>query len=367
MIEPSLGKVLLRPADVKPSQRDVEVIGVFNPAVAMIGDTTVMLARVAERPIARRRGWTALPRWNVSVDAPSTIAVDWFGDQELSPVDARVVRIDKTRGLRLTSISHLQIFRSVDAKLWETVSLVLPESILPETIWEEFGIEDPRITKIDDVFWITYVAVSRWGAATALMSSVDLITFKRHGIIFASENKDVVLFPEQIAGKYVALHRPNPNSHFSPPQIWLARSPDLLHWGSHEMMVGGSSHWEGDRVGAGTPPILCDEGFLTLYHGSATSETVGTVGQYCAGALLLDRDQPSRVLARSRDPIMRPMADFETCGFVPNVIFPTALLDRGDDLQVFYGAADTCVAVTQFSKRSVLDSLISYSPTHLSP
>ena len=108
---------------------------------------------------------------------------------------------------------------------------------LPDSEIEEFGIEDPRITKIDQTYWITYVAVSRHGAATALASSDDMVTFKRHGLIFCPENKDVVLFPQRIDGEFVALHRPNPNSHFSPPQIWLARSPDLMHWGKHAMLA----------------------------------------------------------------------------------------------------------------------------------
>ena len=234
--------------------------------------------------------------------------------------------LENSGDLRLTSVSHFQVFRqsTLGSEAWEFVDVLLPEGS-----WEEYGIEDPRITKIDDTYWITYVAVSRSGAATALMSSTDLVTFQRHGIIFASENKDVVLFPDRIAGDYVALHRPNPSSHFSPPQIWLARSPDLIHWGRHEPILGGVQPWEGDRVGSGTPPILIDEGWLTLYHGSASSNIAGTVGRYAAGALLLDRDDPSRVLARSSEPIMLPTTDYETNGFVPNVVFPTAMLDCG--------------------------------------
>lgn len=342
--------VLIGPRDVQASRRDWEVVGVFNPGVALVGDQCVMLARVAERPAEQRVGWTPLPRWSLREE----IEVDWVRDDDLIHIDARVVAMKSSGDLRLTSISHLQIFRQSkrNANAWDFVHVVLPEGP-----WEEFGIEDPRITKIGDTYWVTYVAVSRWGAATALMSSADLVTFRRHGIIFASENKDVVLFPDLIAGDYVSLHRPNPRSHFSPPQIWLARSPDLIHWGRHELLLSGAQVWEGDRVGSGTPPVLIDEGWLTLYHGSTRSNVDGTVGCYAAGALLLDRNAPGRVLARSNEPVMSPTCDFEIDGFVPNVVFPTAMLDLGDELQVFYGAADTCVAVTRLSKRSVLDSL----------
>ncbi|MCA9126448.1 MAG: glycoside hydrolase family 130 protein [Planctomycetales bacterium] len=341
---------LLQPSDIQQSQGNLEVIGVFNPAVASIRDELIMLARVAERPSEKRAGWTALPRWT---DDRQT-AVEWFRDEELCKTDARVVTIKKGGDLRLTSVSHFQIFRqSTSNQPWEYVA-----SLLPEGAWEEYGIEDPRITKIDETYQITYVAVSRSGAATALMSSTDFVTFERQGIIFASENKDVVLFPQRIAGDYVSLHRPNPSSHFSPPQIWLARSPDLIHWGRHEPVLRGVNTWESDRVGCGTPPMLIDEGWLALYHGSAVSNIAGTVGCYASGALLLDRNDPSQVLARSIEPIMLPTTAYEKNGFVPNVIFPTAMLDVGDEWHVYYGAADTSVAMTRFSKRSVMDSLL---------
>lgn len=348
------GSLLLQPTDIQPSGTDLEVIGVFNPAVSLVDGQLVILARVAERPVEKRIGWTALPYWSES----GRVAVDWVRDEDLHAVDARVVAQKSSGHLRLTSISHFQLLRqaTLGSGAWEPLG-----SLLPEGPCEEYGIEDPRISKIDDTYWITYVAVSRYGAATALLSSTDLIAFQRQGIIFPSENKDVVLFPERIGGQYVALHRPNPNSHFSPPQIWLARSPDLLHWGQHEPLVSGAQAWEGDRIGSGTPPISTEQGWLTLYHGSAISNTAGLVGCYAAGALLLAHEDPSRVIARSIEPIMLPTTDFETEGFVPNVVFPTAMVDSGEDVQVFYGAADTCVAMGWFSKRSILDALVSQS------
>lgn len=354
--------LLLRPSDIVPSHVGWEVIGVLNPAVALQGDDVVMLARVAERFSETRPGQTAIPRWQCDGD----VAVDWNDDGDLQPIDARVVALRKTGALRLTSVSHLQVLRRSNKAQARWTSVV---SILPETEFEEFGIEDPRITKIGDIFWVTYVAVSRHGACTALMSSTDLVTFKRHGVIFSSENKDVVLFPQTIDGDYLALHRPNPNSHFSPPSIWLARSPDLIHWGRHQTLMRGCNPWEGDRVGSGTPPILIENGlselgfgeagWLILYHGSESSRLNGKIGRYAAGAVLLDRYDPLRVIARTAEPIMTPRADFELNGFVPNVVFPTALIDLGETLQVYYGAADTCLAVAEFSKRAILGSMTS--------
>jgi predicted GH43/DUF377 family glycosyl hydrolase len=351
MIARSSDSLLFQPSDICPSQDAFEVIGVFNPAVTVVRDTRIMLARVAERHCEKRIGWSGLPRWTDD----QQMAVDWFREEDVHRADARVVSLQSSGDLRLTSVSHLKVFRqsSGDAP-WTKIGVVLPNGPT-----EEFGIEDPRVTQIDDTYWITYVAVSRSGVATALMSTMDFVTFKRHGIIFPPENKDVVLFPQRISGDFVALHRPNPRSHFSPPQIWIARSPDLLHWGHHEPILRGIHSWEGDRVGSGTPPILIDQGWLTLYHGSERSNTPGKVGCYTAGALLLDREDPRRVIARSNKPILVPTNDYEVNGFVPNVVFPTAMLEHGEDWQVFYGAADTSVAMTQFSKRSVSDSLVS--------
>ncbi len=349
---------LLSPADIAPSRDDVEVIGVFNPGVIYTEEEVLMFARVAERPLEKRREFTGLPHWTTD----GRYAVDWVANAELQQIDPRVVKTKADDCLRLTSVSHLRVFRRKlgSSDDWSQGLLFLPES--PS---EEFGIEDARVTRIDQTYWITYVAVSRAGAATALASSEDMLTFQRHGLIFAPENKDVVLIPQQINGIYYALHRPNPNSHFSPPQIWLAQSHDLIHWGGHEPLIAGCQLWEGDRIGSGAPPILIDEGWLMVYHGCSrcTSDTPrGQVGVYSAGLVLLDRDDPSRVLARSSAPMMSPVNIYETTGFVPNVVFPTAMLRSGENgagehIDVYYGSADTCIAFAQFSKQALMDSL----------
>lgn len=349
MIERLHTSLLFQPADIDSSEVGWEIVGVFNPAVTVLADELVMLARVAERPAETQDHMTPLPRWR-----KDRVVVDWVANSDLRPIDARVIAIRESGELRLTSISHFQVFRRSIA---QDATWTRSASIFPKEDYEEYGIEDARVTQINDTFWITYVAVSRIGALTALMSSPDMVTFKRHGIVFPCENKDVVLFPQKINGEFVALHRPNPRSHFSPPSIWIARSPDLIHWGQHEPLLHGRKGWEGDRVGSGTPPILTDNGWLVLYHGSESSSVAGGVGQYAAGAVLLDRWDPSCVLARSNQPIMIPTADFETNGFVPNVVFPTAIFERGVKVEVFFGAADTCVAMAEFSLSDILDSM----------
>jgi predicted GH43/DUF377 family glycosyl hydrolase len=310
----------------------------------------LLMVRVAEQPLENRPGFVGLPRHGPD----RTIVLDWIPEAELDQADSRVVRLKRENLMRLTSISHLRVFRNPDGRLKDWMP---GPDFLPASPMEEYGIEDPRITEIEGKYWITYVAVSRHGVASALASTNDWMTFERHGIIFYPENKDVVLFPHQVDGQYLALHRPNPNSHFSRPEVWLARSPDLLHWGHHEYLYGGGEEWESDRIGAGSPPIAIKEGWLSIYHGSQQATRAGEVGTYSAGAVLLDRKNPAHILGRSLEPIMQPTAEFERSGFVDNVVFPTALIEHGETFQVYYGAADTYTAVVEFSRKEFLASL----------
>jgi beta-1,2-mannobiose phosphorylase / 1,2-beta-oligomannan phosphorylase len=350
MISRRWGALLLRPEDLEPSHESFEVVGVFNPGAALVDGEVVLLVRVAERPRERRAGFTPLPRREPGTGP----VIDWLPDGELEPIDPRVVRRKEDGLIRLTFLSHLRVVRCGDGR---SVAELTDRRIEPESPLEEFGIEDARITAIGDRFWITYVAVSRHGAATALASTADFRTFARHGVIFCVENKDVVLFPERVAGEYVALHRPNGATPFTRPEIWLARSPDMRCWGSHRPLAWGAGAWETGRVGAGPPPIRTPQGWLMMYHGNRRPTRRGEVGAYSAGALLLDRDDPARVVKRTPGPFFAPTTEFECQGFVPDVVFPTGIVEAGDSLLVYYGAADACTAVVEFSRAELLAAL----------
>ncbi|GAC1474352.1 MAG: glycoside hydrolase family 130 protein [Isosphaeraceae bacterium] len=350
MISRKGGTVLLRPEDLEPSHPDFEVVGVFNPGAAVIAGEVVLLVRVAERPRERREGSTPLPRWEPG-EGP---VIDWVSDLELEPVDPRVVRGKADGLIRLTFLSHLRVVRCGNG---QAVRGQTSFGLWPESNLEEYGVEDPRITLIDDRFWITYVSVSRHGAATSLASTRDFQSFTRHGVIFCVENKDVVLFPEKAGGEYVALHRPNGATPFTRPEIWLARSSDLIHWGGHEPLSWGAGTWESGRVGAGPPPIRTSEGWLTIYHGNRRPAGKGEVGAYSAGALLLDLEHPNRVLKRTPEAFFSPTTEFERSGFVPEVVFPTGVVKVEDRLLVYYGAADSCTAVVEFSRSELIGVL----------
>ena len=204
--------------------------------------------------------------------------------------------------------------------------------------------------------YFTYVAVSRHGAGTALASTMDFQSFDRHGMIFCPENKDVVLFPARIDGEYVALHRPNAATPFCRPEMWVARSSDLIDWGRHECLHGGGAEWETGRVGAGTPPVRTEEGWVEIYHGNRQPTRPGEVGMYSTGVLLLDLDNPAKILRRTAHSIFEPTTEYERTGFVPDVVFPTGIVETGESYLVYYGAADCCTAVVEFSRDEVLNA-----------
>jgi beta-1,2-mannobiose phosphorylase / 1,2-beta-oligomannan phosphorylase len=360
---------LLRPQDVPASQDDMQVIGVFNPGVTEFNDQVLLLIRIAESPRQQREGMVGLPRWVTTTPGSGgeggRIITDWLAADKVDYLDPRVVRLRDTGELRLTFTSHLLLARSRNG---DRIDELTRTRFTPGSPYETFGVEDPRITRIGDVYYFTYVAVSPHGAATALGSTTDFVHFRRHGIIFCPDNKDVVLFPRKIAGTYAALHRPNPRTQFSTPQMWLARSGDLLRWGQHEFFYGGQSGesegeagsqagWESGRVGAGAPPVLTDRGYVEIYHANHKPAGGGDVGTYCAAAMLLDAENPRRILKRTPGPILLPTEPFEREGFIPNVVFPTGLIDRGDSLLVYYGAADTCTAVVQWRWDELLRAL----------
>lgn len=334
-------RCLLRPEDVPPSQAGLKVVGAFNPGVEVLAGKTALLVRIAELPMEQRPGWIALPRWDY---AAGRVICDWVAETDVWREDTRSVRFRDDGRVRLTFASHLALFWSRDGR---TIDSATPTRFLPVSDLEEFGVEDPRITRIGDIYHITYVGVSSHGPATMLATTRDFKSFKRHGVIFCPDNKDVVLLPEKIGPDYLALHRPSLSTSLARPEIWLAASPDLVHWGRHVPLLRGSQAWECGRIGAGAPPVRIKAGWLELYHGNDRRYGETRVGRYSGGLLLLDASEPWRVL-RTVGPVFVPEQDFEREGFVPDVVFPTALIVRDDLASVYYGAADSVTAVVEF-------------------
>ena len=336
---------IIEPKDVTPSRDDFEIIGVLNAGVTRFQDEVILLVRVAERPI---NGDSDVVLTAVYEMGGKDLAIKEFprSDPDTDFSDPRlIVRSGQTY---LTSISHLRIARSKDGIDFEIDDT---PAILAANEYETFGVEDPRISLIEGTYYIHYVAVSPLGVVTYLASTEDFVDFRRHGVIFCPENKDVAIFPENIAGKFYALHRPV-SPLFKKQDIWLADSPDLITWGNHRHLFGPRPGcWDEAKVGAGAVPFRIEQGWLEVYHG------VDRKNRYCLGAALLDGAEPWRIVARSTEPIFEPQADYECEGFFGNVVFSCGLLREDDTLRVYYGAADTTICYAELSLQDVIDSL----------
>lgn len=333
---------VIRVEDVAPSRPDFKVLGAFNAGVAQLGDETILLLRVAEAPVTDSAGEVLVPRLN---DAGTAVLVERYdkADSRYDFSDSRFIA-QYGRTIMLTSLSHLRVARSKDGIRFD----VEPQpALFPEHALEAWGIEDPRVTRIGDVYYITYSAASAHGVGVGLAETLDFRSFKRRGMMLAPENKDVVLFPEKINGKYYALHRPVPKA-FGAPEMWIAESPDLDHWGNHRFLMGLSPQgWDSARMGGGAVPIRTDRGWVALYHGADAKH------RYCMGAALLDLEDPGKVIARSRIPILEPEASYEVDGFFGKVVFSCGAMLLDGTVRMYYGAADEVMAVADIPLETI--------------
>ena len=323
------------------------MVGVFNPAVVRHDGDVLLLLRVAEAVRDASDREVTAPVYNADT---GRLEVKRWGrnTRGLDARDPRVVTVDGRTWL--TSISHLRVARSSDGIRFD----VEPAAALSSaTVYESFGIEDPRITFLDGKYWVNYTAVSPHGISTALASTTDFRAFQRHGIIFPPNNRDVTIFPERIGNQYVALHRPMP-ADIGEPAIWMASSSDLISWGGHRLVASArAGEWDDAKVGGGAVPFRVRVGdtdaWLAIYHGVTRSPLT-----YALGALLLDAHDPSRVIARSRAPILSPEMKYEREGFFGSVVFTCGLLAEGDLGRIYYGAADGVTAVADLSLDDIL-------------
>jgi beta-1,4-mannooligosaccharide/beta-1,4-mannosyl-N-acetylglucosamine phosphorylase len=214
---------------------------------------------------------------------------------------------------------------------------------------------DPRVVKIEDKYYISWCGGHN-GPTISMAVTTDFQKFTRLENAFLPHNRNGVLFPRRIDGKFFMLSRPSDNGHTPFGDIYLSQSPDLVHWGVHRKVMarGGDEQgiwWQRTKIGAGPVPIETDDGWLMIYHG-VLDTCNGFV--YHMGAALLDLDEPWRVTHRCRNILLAPEADYEVFGHVPNVVFPVAALcePETDRLAIYYGAADTvtCLSYARLSE-----------------
>jgi predicted GH43/DUF377 family glycosyl hydrolase len=259
-------------------------------------------------------------------------------------------RVEDRRGL-----SHLCAARSkngVDRWVVDTEPTLRPDPERhPEELW---GIEDPRITFVAELgkYVVAYTAFSKGGPGVALALTEDFRRFERYGLVMQPDDKDAALLPRRIDGSFVLIHRPMTDSG---AHVWMSSSPDLRNWGQHKLVLQArkGGWWDANKVGLSPPLIETARGWLMLYHGVRNTAS-GSI--YRLGAALFALDQPDRCLARGDSWLFGPEAAYETAGDVGNVVFPCGVTvgDDGDTLHLYYGAADTCVAMATGSIRELL-------------
>ncbi len=231
--------------------------------------------------------------------------------------------------------------------------------------YERLGIEDPRITKIDDTYYIVYTAPSvyeasfykkkdfapslshpaPWRVRPSLITTKDFITFERKGILLDIDTKDATLFPEKINGKYVLLHRIYPH-------VYLSYSDDLVKWEAEKIIFSPrEGFWDSERVGAGSVPIKTDYGWLIFYHGVDKNHV------YRLGTAILNLEDPSQVMFRTDQPILEPEDDFEKVGLTPNVVFTCGAIEKAGEIFVYYGAADKYIGLAKIKKEEIFSEI----------
>ena len=254
--------------------------------------------------------------------------------------------------------SHLCAARSAngvdDWQIDPQPTLLADPEHYPEELW---GIEDPRITYVPELgqYAVVYTAYAHDGPGVALALTDDFRNFDRYGVIMQPEDKDAALLPHRIGGHWALIHRPvsEPVAH-----MWISYSSDLRHWGSHKLILEARSGgwWDANKIGLSPPPIETPQGWLVIYHG-VRRNAAGSI--YRIGLALFDLHKPEHCLKRGDEWVFGPEEPYERHGDVANVVFPCGftIAPDGDTLHLYYGAADTCIALATGSVRAMLDWL----------
>ncbi|MGM9593016.1 MAG: glycosylase [Candidatus Onthomonas sp.] len=263
------------------------------------------------------------------------------------------------RGEQVNGIPYIYLGHSEDAVHWTFDANKIPfvdengAPFMPPYAY------DPRLVKIEDTYYIIWCQ-DAYGATLGMAKTEDFKTFTRMENPFLPFNRNGVLFPRKVDGKFLLLSRPSDSGHTPFGDIYLSESKDMEYWGHHRHVMGKSPEWwENVKIGGGAAPIETSEGWLLIYHG-VTNTCNGFV--YSIGGAILDREQPSRVLYRCGNFLLTPEEWYEERGFVPNVCFPCATLQDAETgrIAIYYGAADTYVGLA-FTD---VDTLVSYIKEH---
>lgn len=299
-----------------------------------------LFTRYPGNPLLTRKDWPYLI--NSVMNAGAVLLDD--GDTLL------LCRVEDRSGL-----SHLCAARSANGidhwRIDPEPTLAANPQKYPEELW---GIEDPRITYVPELeqYAIAYTSFARGGPGVSLALTKDFRNFERYGVIMSPEDKDAALLPRRIGGRWALIHRPMTalGAH-----MWISYSPDLRHWGSHQIILGArrGGWWDANKIGLCSPPIETAQGWLVIYHGVRQTAS-GSI--YRLGLALFDLERPEICLRRSDSWVFGPEASYERGGDVKDVVFPCGqtIGADGDTINLYYGAGDSCVALATSSIHCLL-------------
>ena len=224
--------------------------------------------------------------------------------------------------------------------------------------YEEYGIEDPRITFMEGEYIITYSAYSRHGVRIGLAKTRDWVSVERFSLITEADYRNVVIFPERFNGLYARLDRPH--SEISPWSVWISYSPDLRYWGESKIIMKPVQyHWDEMKIGPGAPPIKTDRGWLNIYHGVFPTMD-GSV--YRLGVALHDLEDPSNIIGVGDNWILQPEEPYELSGYVHNVVFTCGAVPEEDGtVKIYWGGADTVMCTGTASINELVDMCLTNS------
>lgn len=226
------------------------------------------------------------------------------------------------------------------------------------SIYEEFGVEDPRICKIKDSYYITYSAYSKHGVRIALAKTKNFNSIKKVSFITTADYRNLVLFPEKFNERYVRIDRPH--SKISPWSMWISYSPDLIHWGDSELIIKPVQyHWDEMKIGPGATPFKTDEGWLNIYHGVFPTMS-GSI--YRLGVALHKLDNPAKIIGVADNWILQPEDEWEITGYVSNVVFTCGAIPENDGtVKIYWGGADSVMCVGTAIIKELVHSCINNS------
>lgn len=263
-----------------------------------------------------------------------------------------VFRCDGNDGSVMLHVGHSRDGIHIDIEKEPLHFVDLNGNKLNDTLWGY----DPRIIKIEDYYYINWCDEIGNAPTIGIAKTKDFKTFYKFDNPFIPNNRNGVLFPRKINNKYYMLSRPSDTAHTPFGDIYISESKDLEYWGKHKILLKkGFAFWNGLKIGGGPAPIETSEGWLVFIHGvNATCN--GYV--YSAGAMILDKDDPSKILHLCKEFVLTPEKDYEQVGFVSNVVFPTSILvdQESGKLVIYYGCADTCTSIAF----STIDKMIDY-------